>query len=318
MILKENYAFEIVMEAAVVTTAPQYVVSFVDHTTTSATPDAGAGALSGTTPVSVVAAPSAGTFRQIVQASVCNIDTVVHYVVVRVDVSATDRYVKRFELLPFDSLHYDGRQFRVLDFNGSEKFDDRQAGVASLLTFAHVSGGSGLAANYVAGLTNGTALGTLAMGANVLYAAPFVAPPRAALLDRVGVYVTTGVAATSVRLGIYDATSETNLYPSALLWDSGVLSTVTTNAIASGNPSLALVPGRLYWAVLNSSGAPTLRSVAVGGAAPIFGFPDAISGTAAQICLSGSRAYAALPSTFTASIAAGTAGFPAVFLRFSA
>ena len=50
----------------------------------------------------------------------------------------------------------------------------------------------------------------------------------------------------------------------------------------------------------------------------IFGFPNAISGTASQNCLDGSRTYGALPNPFTASIAAGTGAFPAVFLRFSA
>jgi hypothetical protein len=43
-----------------------------------------------------------------------------------------------------------------------------------------------------------------------------------------------------------------------------------------------------------------------------------LSATALQICLSGTRTYAALPSTFTASIAAGATAFPAFFLRFSA
>jgi hypothetical protein len=167
-------------------------------------------------------------------------------------------------------------------------------------------------------VVNGTGLGTVALAANNLFAAPFVAPPRSAMIDRLAVYVTTGVASSTVRLGIYDATSESNLYPNNLLWDSGALATATTNAIAGGTPNLTLTPGRLYWAALNSSSNPTVRAVAVGGACPIFGIADALSATALQICLSGTRTYAALPSTFTASIAAGATAFPAFFLRFSA
>lgn len=318
MILKQNYKLEAVMDAAVVTTAPDYVASFVDHTTTSVTPDATAGTLNGTTAVDVIATPGASTFRQVMHVSITNMDTVVHWVTLRVDVSATDRYVKRFELLPFDSIQYDGHEWFVLDFNGSRRYDDRLAGSASLLSFAHVSGGGGIEANYVAGQVGATALTTLSMTANKFYAAPFVAPPRAAALDRVALYVTTGVASSTARIGIYDATSETNLYPNALLWESSALSCATSSTIASENPGLTLVPGRLYWAAVNASSTQTLRAVAVGCACPIFGFPNAISGTASQNCLDGSRTYGALPNPFTASIAAGTGSFPAVFLRFSA
>lgn len=321
MMLTNGRTIEFVLEGAVASTEPDYTASWIDHDATAktATPDAGDGTAASTTPVTWVDDPASGVQRQVAGLTLSNQDTQTVAVVVQLNNGSSTRRIGRWELLPLETLHYQqGLGFYVTDYTGSPQFDDRDGGVASLLGFAHVGGSGGVAANFVAGQVNGTALTTLALSANSLHAMPFVAPPRASVLNRAAVYVTTGVGSSTVRIGIYAATSETNLYPAALLWDSGALATATTNAIASGNPGLTLVPGRLYWAVVNSSSTPTVRGLAVGGACPIFGFPDAISGTAAQIGLAGTDAYGALPDPFPSSIAALTTAAPAVFLRFSA
>lgn len=318
MFLDSSDSIEVVLEAAVGSTEAEWTASWVDHDGSSTDQDSGDGVSTGATPVTMVAAPTGSVLRQVVGATVFNPDNGPITVVVRLNNGSTTRRIARFELMPYESVQYDGRDWYAADHAGRRQFDDRSGGVASLLNFAHVSGLGGIDANFVAGQVNGTALTTLALSTDLFTATPFVVPPRNSTLNRVAVYPTTGSGGTSVRLGIYEATSFANLYPNALLWDSGALSTASSSTIASGAPNLSLVSGRLYWAVLNSSGAPTVRALAVGGACPIFGFPDAISGTAAQIGLRGSRTYGALPSTFTASIAAATTTIPAIFLRFGA
>lgn len=85
------------MTGAAATTNPDYASSWFDETTTTSTPGASDGALNGTTPVTVVAAPAASTQRVIKEIVVYNRDTasVTFYVKY---VSGGTRFLKKVTL----------------------------------------------------------------------------------------------------------------------------------------------------------------------------------------------------------------------------
>jgi len=140
------------------------------------------------------------------------------------------------------------------------------------------------------------AVGTVAIVADTLYAAPFMVV-RPLTIDRLAIQVTgAGAAGKLARLGIYR--DGANLYPGALLADVGAVAVdgvaVVAAAIA-GN--LALQPG-LYWLALLANGAPTLEhhfptSSPLGWQAADFTLENASWNVA--------QAYGALPDPFTAA-----------------
>jgi hypothetical protein len=181
----------------------------------------------------------------------------------------------------------------------------------------HKAGTTNYTALYMAGLNGGVTQTTLALVANRFYAVPFIAPDRGGTLDLLEVYVTTGVASTNIRLGIYGNTSEAGLYPGSLVLDAGASSSATSSTKISLSISQALTPGALYWLVCLSDGAPTIRAGSANAADPILGSPNS-SGTAITTHLYATQTYGALPGTFPGSPTAGQAAFPGLFRRFSA
>ena len=165
---------------------------------------------------------------------------------------------------------------------------------------------------YCAGIDNATVLTTGAPTANVLRAMPFP-KYRQRTLDRIAINVTT-LTAGNARLGIY--ADDGNCYPGSRILDAGAVDTGTTGVKAL-TISQVLTPG-LYWLVLVSNAASTIRALSVGGAIPILGLANDLS-TAPGVGWSVAFTYAALPATFPADAAAITAvPIPAIFVRFSA
>ena len=115
---------------------------------------------------------------------------------------------------------------------------------------------------YILPIVNGTALTTIAAAANRLDYIPFI-PSQNITVNEIGVEVTTLVAASQARLGIYDSTGTGT--PNALLTGAGTLldcSTVgaKTSAIS---PSLTLTAGSIYWLAILSSSTQTYRGLPV-------------------------------------------------------
>ncbi len=201
----------------------------------------------------------------------------------------------------------------IFDANGFPKTGSTIARDES--SFRH-TGGSGSEIWYIANLGNCTALTTGAPTANTLRALPFIAPARGGRLDRIACNVTT-LLAGNLRLGIYKAISDSNIYPGSLLAVSGDISSGTTG-VKSYTIDLALNPGELYWLAHVGSVAATLRCMAVGGVGPIMGMTSALS-TAPNAGYSVAHTYGALPSVFTAGGSVITAvPIPALAFRFSA
>ena len=154
--------------------------------------------------------------------------------------------------------------------------------------------------------------------ANTIYAIPFFAPARGGTLDRIAIHNTT--TSGSVRLGIYAATSGTNIYPSALTV-AGSEITLSGTGVNAATISQALNPGGLYWAVALFSSTPTVYIVDVYSMLPVMGMAEPTSAIYCYALLTASYTYAALPSTFPTGATWSTVngGTPiAIGYRFSA
>ena len=133
-------------------------------------------------------------------------------------------------------------------------------------------------------------------------------------LDQLALEVTTGVASTNIRMGIYDANA--SWQPVNLVVDAGTVATATTGVktVAVTN---ALSPGR-YLLVFVSDGGPALRIISLGvNGAPLL---DTLGASPAQTRWNRAFTYAALPATGTdwdtaASADTSGAGHAMMFVR---
>lgn len=164
---------------------------------------------------------------------------------------------------------------------------------------------------YAAGVRAATAATTLALVANNLRAIPFFVPKRI-VLDRIAINVTTLVAGQA-RLGIYNDNG--SVYPGTLVLDAGTVDTGTTG-VKPLTIDLTLEQG-LYWLVITSNAASTVRAIAVASLTAVLGLDSGL-GTAWGVAYNVSFTYGALPGTFSGSAAVSTGIQPGIFVRLSA
>lgn len=168
---------------------------------------------------------------------------------------------------------------------------------------------------YVAGQVNAVATSTATPAINTFYAVPQVVT-RPMTLDRLALQVTTAAASSAVRVGIYTNTSNSELYPAALVVDSGALDT-TAVGMKNATVSQVLSPG-LYWFVyLAGVAAPQVRAVALAGLSPMLGNSNVLA-TTVGIGLTVAYTYGALPATFPAGASVFQNAPPAIGFRLSA
>lgn len=147
---------------------------------------------------------------------------------------------------------------------------------------------------------NQLAPGTQALSANVLRAFPWRVK-NSVTLSSLRSEVTTLVAATTYRLGIY--ADNGSAYPGTLVTNSdtgtfdGATAGVKTASFAS---ALLLRPG-WYWIAVNSNGAPTLRALSVGAIENLLGVQGALGTNSTFTGWTIAQTFAALPSAFPAS-----------------
>lgn len=168
------------------------------------------------------------------------------------------------------------------------------------------------AAGHIGGVLSNTAFST-----GVLHALPFLSG-RGGTLDRLAFFVSTGGGGGSVaRAGIYNNTSDTNLYPSSLVVDGGEFVTTTTG-LKAATISQALAPNSLYWFVyICGTAAPTIASLPTAAQIPILGLPAssfAIDSGEWTV----SQTYGALPGTFPGGATSATGAAPTISGRYSA
>lgn len=100
-----------------------------------------------------------------------------------------------------------------------------------------------------------TATATRISAANRMEAVPFYSSGNFEI-DLIGVAVTTGVASSKCKIAIYD--SDENGLPLYLIFGGSDISTSGTGFV-SESTSISLTSGKLYWFVLKTSGAITVR-----------------------------------------------------------
>ncbi len=148
-----------------------------------------------------------------------------------------------------------------------------------------------------------------AYSADILYAGHFYSG-RGGLIDRIGLKVTVaGAGGKKARVGIYNITSESNLYPNALLLDSGELA-VDAVAVVEAVVSFVIPADQFLWVAYLTNGTPTVQ----GGACRPVMFWD--SNYTEVLRLQVSQAYGALPATFPAAATMSAGNSPAVGVRY--
>lgn len=115
-------SLELKLGGAITTNQLPVVVSYIDVTTTTYTPIESDTITTGTTAVTIAAAPAASTQRQIKYISVQNQDTVAATIILQYNDNATIRQIAKILLAVNDTFFYtDGEGYRVMDNNGCIK-----------------------------------------------------------------------------------------------------------------------------------------------------------------------------------------------------
>lgn len=183
---------------------------------------------------------------------------------------------------------------------------------------SHVNGGGSLEIWCTAPVSGCPALTANNHATGTLRLMPFQAPARGGTIDRVGFNITTaGGAGNTIRFGIYDSTSATNLYPNALLAESAAVSVNGVTGLQTITVSIALTPGRVYWLALSTSFTATMRGGTATTCSTFLGYTNA-AGTAQTTHLTVAHVHGALPNPCTAGAAVASGNHPVGFYRFSA
>jgi hypothetical protein len=157
-----------------------------------------------------------------------------------------------------------------------------------------------LAGRYYHPAENTAAIATLLMVADTLRAFPFFVAPKTTF-DELKVRVSTPLAATNFRIGIYQ---NLNGYPGAKIVETGLLDG-NTGAVQT----VAVTPftlNGLYWLVVNANGATTLRAVPIVAIPNVLGV-DPVLGANSQITmLDLASTFDVLPTPFPAGASTGS------------
>lgn len=120
--------------------------------------------------------------------------------------------------------------------------------------------------SYLSQQINASAFSTIAAAANRLDLFPFI-PSREIVIDELAVEVTTLIAASQAKIGIY--ASDANGNPAALIAGSGNLDCSTTGAKTAAVGPLTLNAGTIYWLAIHSSSTQTYRGIPVAALQPL-------------------------------------------------
>ncbi len=173
----------------------------------------------------------------------------------------------------------------------------------------------GVQAYYTAGQSSAVASTTGTPTVDTLRAFPFMVAEDCTI-DRLGIGVTTNVATAVGRIGIYDST--TDLYPGALIGESGQFDLSTIGAIIA-TVSIPVQRGVIYWAAhLAGTAAGTIRCLGMNCVSGALG-AGASLGSAVTVGWSHAQAYGVMPSAFPSATPAGVTGtpIPACHVRLS-
>ena len=171
-------------------------------------------------------------------------------------------------------------------------------GGSSLMAFHH--GGSTPSRRYYSCLTDAGNVNVDApVSANLITLFPFIG---GGVLDEIGFRQNAaGGAGTVVKLAVYQAASRLDLYPSALIADSGNIAADGANGAKTAIISPTLEDGVLYWLAFWASAAAGLRShhIVPANQYGIWGMDSNLLQNQPNSALSLALAYGAYPDPFT-------------------
>lgn len=128
--------------------------------------------------------------------------------------------------------------------------------------------------------------------------------------------VTPGAGGAKGRVGIYEATSDTNLYPNNLVVDSGEFD-CSIGGIKTASVNVFLKPNTLYWfAQLLGTNASTPRVSSTSGIPNVFGFANTL-GVNPRAGFTKAQAYGALPDPYPSASGFGTGSTTHVWVHFT-
>ncbi len=167
------------------------------------------------------------------------------------------------------------------------------------------------------GAVNSIALISTSVATGTLRAYPAFLP-KTVRFDRIGFdLATAGTAGSVARCGIYASSSDTNPFPTRLIYDGGQQTTDVgaTYFDTSLSSPLVLQGPAIYWlANLTGTAAPGMRALAQAAVLPLLGWPPT-GGANGRTLLTRTFAYAALPNPFGTISSIGTGNPAAVGLR---
>jgi len=171
---------------------------------------------------------------------------------------------------------------------------------------------------YIAGQANALALGATIIAINSAHCVPFILT-KDIVIDSMGFTATIAGSATCIaQVGIYSNSADNVLYPFQAIATSALVVSGTNTNYVGFNPNLTLTNNTLYWfAYFQNKSAQTLRTIAVGGAWPIFGLGTDM-GTAPGLYISCPMAgltSTGLPATISTSGVIQTTAVPALGVR---
>ncbi len=143
------------------------------------------------------------------------------------------------------------------------------------------------------------------------------------VLSNLTARISAGQPSSNVRFGIYESTSSTNLYPGALIFDSGTCSSVPATNITVNTAYAVIKPGRVYWSFITTDTSGVVPTTPTSSTAfeNILGYTTPTSATAPIVAIDyplGS--FGSMPATFptasasTISYNTGTGATYAVIL----
>lgn len=166
---------------------------------------------------------------------------------------------------------------------------------------------------WCAGSTNGQVMTAINLLADNYYATGIIFP-RAATLDRIGIYVTAGAGVNLGALAIYTSTSTSNLTPNTRVLDGGTVSLSAVGAVANVI-NFAVVPNILYWLAFVPSVNVTIR--ATNYSWPWLGMDNTFSNYASGVWTAASGYVTPMLSPFPACTPQAGVATPLIAVRLA-
>ena len=258
-----------VMSGAAATSNPEFTAAYADSTSSSLTEGANDGAMNGTTPVTLVAAPAASTRRVIKTITIQNKDTAPVTITVNYDNNGTLRQLAVVTLAVGDTWTTDGT------FSNTGALKTALTGVGSgTVTTVSVVSANGLAGTVATASTtpaitlstsisgvlkgNGTAISAATAGTDYVLPGGALGTPSSGTLSSCTVDGTNGV-------GYINAPQSTNTTVAAtdagkhIYFTGGSTATLTVNT----NATTPLATGTVILVVNNNSGNLTISGAGV-------------------------------------------------------